>query len=50
MPEFLDGQAAVLQNVAEGPGLATRKAEFLDEHVPAAGLLPALPDLCKLTG
>ena len=46
--EILDGQAAVLQDVSEGHGLAVRKAVFLDENIPADGSLPTVFDLGKL--
>jgi len=48
--EILDGQAAVLQDVAEGLGLAVRKSVRFDEHVPTNSLLAALPHLGKLGG
>jgi hypothetical protein len=48
--ETLDGQAAVLQDVSEGLDLTVRKPVLFDEHIPADGLLAALPDLGKLSG
>lgn len=40
----------MLQNVSKGLGLAIRKVVRLDEHISAYDLLPALPDLGKLSG